>query len=276
MNKTARYAIYTLIIVICIVAIGIGVYGQFFMKDKAEGEDGSLKNENGNLITGQDVKQSFLDLFTNEFYSNYDGTGVEKKEENKDFIYTAFGIEETVEGKYSVNVKIPIVNINTEIANKYNETTQKIFVDKINSVLTNVDEYTIYNLDYIAYTNENILSLAIMGTIKEGDSPQRIIVQTYNYDLETGKDVTVKEILNRREIDETVVQKKISQTIKKASEDAAKMAESGYSVYQRDISNEMYKIENVKSFIQGPNGELYIVFPYGNNNFTSEMDVVEI
>ena len=64
MNKTARYAIYTLIIVICIVAIGIGVYGQFFMKDKAEGEDGSLKNENGNLITGQDVKQSFLDLLT--------------------------------------------------------------------------------------------------------------------------------------------------------------------------------------------------------------------
>ena len=115
-----------------------------------------------------------------------------------------------------------------------------------------------------------------MGTIKEGDNPQRIIVQTYNYDLETEKDVTVKEILDKREIDEAVVQNKIDKTIKKASEDAAKMAESGYSVYQRDISNEMYKIENVKSFIQGPNGELYIVFPYGNNNFTSEMDVVEI
>ena len=65
-------------------------------------------------------------------------------------------------------------------------------------MLTNVDEYTIYNLDYIAYTNENILSLAIMGTIKEGDNPQRIIVQTYNYDLETEKDVTVKEILDKK------------------------------------------------------------------------------
>ena len=54
------------------------------------------------------------------------------------------------------------------------------------------------------------------------------------------------------------------------------MAESGYQVYKRILDNEIYKIQNIKNFIQGPNGELYIIFAYGNNNYTSEMDIVEI
>ena len=38
----------------------------------------------------------------------------------------------------------------------------------------------------------------------------------------------------------------------------------------------MYQIDNITNFIEGPNGELYIIFAYGNNNYTSEMDIIEI
>ena len=68
----------------------------------------------------------------------------------------------------------------------------------------------------------------------------------------------------------------IENTIKRASEDAEQMAQSGYQVYQRNPEDEMYKIENIQTFIEGPDGELYIIFAYGNNNYTSEMDVIQI
>ena len=124
--------------------------------------------------------------------------------------------------------------------------------------------------------NNNLLSVAIKATIKEGDNPQRVIVQTYNYDLETNQAVTLKEVLEDRDIDETVVENRIRTVVQNASNDADKMAESGYTVYQRNENDEMYQIDNITNFIEGPNGELYIIFAYGNNNYTSEMDIIQI
>ncbi len=278
-TKTIRYIIYIFIIVICIVAIGIGVYAQFFMEeDISNNYDNDISaGGNQNLVTGQEIKQSFLDLFTDEFYiGNFDDSNVKKLDNSNELVYTAYSSSETVEGKYMIDVNIPVINIEGEVVNEYNSITQSVFVDKINAVISNSSVYTIYNLDYISYVNNNILSLAIMATIKEGNNPQRIIVQTYNYNLATGENVTLDDILEDRDIEKSVVENKIKTTINKASEDAKKMAQSGYNVYQRNPEDEMYKLENIQNFMEGPNGELYIIFAYGNNNYTSEMDVIEI
>lgn len=276
-TKTIRYILYTVIIIICIASIIIGVYVQFFKEEDIEGYGNDISaGGDQNLVTEQDVKQSFLDLFTNEFYSNQYNKQITKIDDSKDLVYTAYSNSETVEGKYTINVNIPFINISGEVVEGYNNISQTVFADKISDIMANSSVYTIYNLDYIAYINNDILSVAIKATIKEGSNPQRIIVQTYNYNLETGNNVSLRDILSDRDIDENVVQNRISTTIKKASEDALKMAESGYEVYQRDVNDEMYKIENVQTFIEGPSGELYIIFAYGNNNYTSEMDVIEI
>ena len=278
-TKTIRYIIYIFIIVICIVAIGIGVYAQFFMEeDISNNYDNDISaGGNQNLVTGQEIKQSFLDLFTDEFYiGNFDDSNVKKLDNSNELVYTAYSSSETVEGKYMIDVNIPVINIEGEVVNEYNSITQSVFVDKINAVISNSSVYTIYNLDYISYVNNNILSLAIMATIKEGNNPQRIIVQTYNYNLATGENVTLDDILEDRDIEKSVVENKIKTTINKASEDAKKMAQSGYNDYQRNPEDEMYKLENIQNFMEGPNGELYIIFAYGNNNYTSEMDVIEI
>ncbi len=277
MDKTIRYTLYVLIITICIVSIGIAVYAQFFQKDKESKYTNNINTiDDHNIITEQDIKHSFLDLFTNEFYSNYDDTKVKKVDSTKDIVYTAYSKTETIEGKYSIDLNIPLINISGNIVNEYNSTTQEVFVDKINAIMENATEYTIYNLDYIAYVNNNILSVAIKATIKEGDNPQRIIVQTYNYDIEKDKDIKLSDILTLREIENNIVENKIQETIEKTSKDAEKMAESGYTVYKRNLNSNIYKINNIQTFIQGPNGELYIIFAYGNNNYTSEMDIIEI
>lgn len=275
-TKTIRYIIYTVIIIFCIVAIGLGVYAQFFTNEPIQDVYGNDISAGGNIITHQDVNQAFIDLFTNEFYSNYNDTNITKIDDTKELVYTFYEDNQNVSGKYSMNIHIPVINIQSDVVTGFNNLTQSIFVDKINSVMAGTEVYTIYNLDYIAYVNNNLLSVAIKATIKEGDNPQRVIVQTYNYDLETNQAVTLKEVLEDRDIDETVVENRIRTVVQNASNDADKMAESGYTVYQRNVNDEMYQIDNITNFIEGPNGELYIIFAYGNNNYTSEMDIIQI
>ncbi len=274
--KVVRYVLYTVIIIICVVSIGIGVYAQFFRKEATSYENDISAGGNQNLVTSQDVKQSFLDLFTNEIKPSVYSGQVQKVDNSRDIVYTAYSNTTTVEGQYSLDVNIPFINIQGEIVDGYNNINQTVFADKISSLMAGTYAFTIYNLDYTAYINNDILSVAIMATIKEGDNPQRIMVQTYNYNLVTGQNVTVKDILNNRGIEENAVENRIENTIKRASEDAAQMAQSGYQVYQRNPEDEMYKIENIQTFIEGPDGELYIIFAYGNNNYTSEMDVIQI
>lgn len=48
----------------------------------------------------------------------------------------------------------------------------------------------------------------------------------------------------------------------------------GYNVYIRDLSSNIYEPSNTTNFILGENNYLYIIYPYGNSNFTDAMDVV--
>ena len=38
--------------------------------------------------------------------------------------------------------------------------------------------------------------------------------------------------------------------------------------------DDIYKIENTKNFFLGKNKTLYLIYAYGNKNYTSEMDIV--
>ena len=45
---------------------------------------------------------------------------------------------------------------------------------------SNSSKNIIYNVKYKAYEQNNILSLIILSELKEGESSERIIIQTYN------------------------------------------------------------------------------------------------
>ena len=75
---------------------------------------------------------------------------------------------------------------------------------------------------------------------------------------------------------EKEVQSKIIETIKLASNNANIYKELGYNKYLRNVNDSMYKIENTKVYFLGENKALYIIYPYGNSNYTSELDLLVI
>ena len=52
--------------------------------------------------------------------------------------------------------------------------------------------------------------------------------------------------------------------------------ELGYSKYIRNINDDIYKVENTSTFFIGENKALYIIYPYGNSNYTTEFDLLVI
>lgn len=283
----SRNIMYIVISIICIVAIILGVYYQIFSKKVVkESKVNEITNnieDEPNVDDPENLLLEFNKLFTNSIYTQgYSTAGVTKLKglEGQDIIYSAYNVQEDIENKYSVDLKLPAFNIQSDVADEYNSTTQSIFADKASNIFMNVDnlkKYTIYNVEYVAYLNENILSLVIKSTLKEGNSPQRIIVQTYNYDIEANKKVTLNEILEKENIKTRDVNKKIERQVKEASKQAEEIAEAtGQIVYKRDINNAMYITDNVSTFFIGKDGQIYIIYPYGNNNVTSEIDIIKL
>lgn len=269
--------IFILIGAFCVFALIAGIYTQFFV-EKSENDTQDPTNNINNDIkpkTQEEIKTQLSNLFTNELISNnYDVTNLQKRNESKDIVYSAYDIQKQEEN-YEVDIHLPVVNIKGDVPTEFNKTTQSIFVNKASEILNNkYTEKVIYSVDYIAYINDNILSLVIKSTLKQGNNPQRVIVQTYNYNLETGEKVQLADVLTKRNIIQSDCQNKIHEIVTKAQEEAQVLLQSGYTVYNRNLSDSIYQISNISTFFLGKNQELYIIFAYGNQNYTSEMDVV--
>ena len=274
MNKTIRYVIYAMVITLCVASLFIGIATEALKKPNIVQDTNVVaENQIDPILTKN--KDAFKDLFTNRFWGTDYAGQVQKVDESKDLVYTAITAKQS-EGKYSIDIDIPIININSEVVNGFNAKTSELFVNKANEVIQNSKVTTVYNVTYTSYINNDVLSVAIMCTLKEGSNPQRLMVQTYNYNIKTDTEVTIMDVVEARGLDTSVVNKKIKTLISQAAADAESMQDSGYDVYKRDTSSIIYKVANVKTFIQGPNGELFIVYAYGNTETTSEMDVIEI
>ena len=270
--------IFILVGAFCVLALIAGIYAQFFVgssnNNNIQNPDNSINNEI-KPKTQEEIKSQLNSLFTNEIISNdYDETNLQKRDASKGIVYSAYDIQKQ-EGNYELDVHLPVINIKDSVATDFNKMTQSIFANKASDILNN--KYTakvIYSVDYISYVNDNILSLVIKSTLKQGNNPQRVIIQAYNYNLETGEKVQLVDVLAKRNIIQSDCQNKIHEIVTKAQEEAQVLVQSGYTVYNRNLSDSMYQISNISTFFLGKNEELYIIFAYGNQNFTSEMDVV--
>ena len=268
--------IFILVGAFCVFALIAGIYTQFFVGNK--GSD-YTQNPTDNISgdsrpkTQEEIKNQLKSLFTNDFINNstYE---VQKANDSKDIVYSAYDIQKKEE-LYEVDIHLPVINISGDVPASFNKITQSVFADEASKILNKkYTEKVIYEVNYISYINDNILSLAIKSTLKRGNNPQREIIQTYNYNLETGEKVELVDVLTKRNIVQSECQNKINQVVSKAQEEAQILVKSGYQVYNRDLSNSIYQLSNISNFFLGSTGELYIIFAYGNQNFTAEMDVV--
>ena len=252
MKITARTIIFGLIIVFCIFAINFGVYWQFFRNTNTNTIEPEAPITSDNT---EQIEKNFKNIFENKLDyqgNNVNTIGITKKDSTKDLIYTWVSAERIVENKYDIKLNIPRINISNTSVEKFNEKVKGLYVDKANDIIVNATNNTVYTVEYMSYINTNIMSLVIKSTLKEGNNPQRVIIG----------------------LQENTVKKTISEKIQKANTEAMKLKNLGYNVYVRDLSSDMYELKNITNFMLGEDNNLYIIYPYGNNNFTDEMDVI--
>lgn len=256
------------IILVCSIAIAIGIYAQVTNSKITKTKEEKIE------ANYEDLKNNFDTIFTNTV--NKEGAiNVENANVNYDeLIETKYNVNEKKETKYSIVAKIPLFKKETETTKKINQEIFNTFGGKIVDIITNSNTDTIYNLGYVGYINDNILSLVIKCTLKEGTKAQRTIIQTYNYNMDEDRIVTLDEIMQKRNLDKEKVQNQITQEITKLSKQNASFANQGYNVYVRNPNDDIYKVENTPNFFLGKNKTLYLVYAYGNNDYTSETDLV--
>ena len=270
--------LYILISIFCVFAIIAGIYAQFI--DGNSNENTVQTGSDANIVqekTQQEISNDFNALFTNTLnLGGFDTTGIAKLDNTKEIVYSAYDVERNTEN-YELNLHITVININSELSNTFNRLTLTTFINKANEIIEKNDSSmpTLYSVDYAAFINDNVLSVVIKSTLKEGDSSQRIMVQTYNYNLSTNTEVPIIDLITMKQLNRDEVNNKIMQVVSAAAQEDQTLQDMGYNqVYVRDLTNEMYIVENAGAYFLGANRDLYIVYAYGNAEFTSKMDII--
>ena len=268
--------IYTIAIISCVIAIIIVCITQFLGKNKLEeilsiGSSGASKQE----IDEQVLISEFDNIFNNQLENNTFSGNVKKQEEDKDIIYTYYEKTESKKNSYELNLQIPYINIENEIIEKYNNEIKETFQKKAENVLATQNKNIIYTVKYQATIEDNILSVIIKSELKEGASAQRQIIKTYNYDLNSNKEISLEEMILRKGFKQDEVQRKIRDRIKIEEKKVEDLKNLGYNIFERNSEDERYNIENTEEFFIR-NQRLYLIYAYGNDSLTSEMDIVVI
>lgn len=269
----SRKLMYIAIVVMCVIAVVLAIYLQ---SGKQPSGSSNTMNNAKTEESQETLKKEFDQMFNNVVELNdYDTSNIKKLDSGKNIVYTAYSSEAREDNKYELDINIPVINIDNNVAAEFNSITQELFANKTAGVIDNAKSYTIYSISYTEYVNGDILSVIIKSTLKEGSNAQRTIVETYNYNLKTEKKVNIYDALNKKNITQDALNSKVKTVITNAIKDANKIQLTGYETYSRDINSDIYNIENIETFFFGEDGSLYVLFPYGNNKFTSEMDIVK-
>lgn len=268
---------YISIIMICIIAIIAALVIQI-AQEKQPYKPGNNTNTELPELTDDKIsvyKEQFNNLFENKVnYLENNAYKINKINEDEEIVYLGYKNDEVKVDDYDLKVNIPYININDDVVGEFNKQIKETFEAKARNVLNTKGNSIIYTVDYSAYVSNNILSLVVKSTLKEGANPQREIVQTYNYDLINHKQCTIDTILNLKEITKKEAGQKIKDEIKTVQERVEELAKLGYTIYPRDCTSDIYNINNVTEYFMGENNALYIIYAYGNENHTSEMDIV--
>lgn len=265
LEKNKTIIIIASIILICAIAIAIGVYAQVTNRDVIINKQ---KEENSYY---EDLEEDFDEIFTNTINKE---TNAKQNINYDEIIYCRYDIQ-NAQGHYDISAKIPFFKLENEVTKKINQEIYDTFAKTIIDIAQNDTVETKFNLDYVAYVNNNILSLVIRCTYKKGSNPQRIIIQTYNYDLDSNKLININQVLEEKGLNKEEVQKKVLEKIEKEIEGTQNsISQQGINIYIRNENDEIYKIENTPNFFIGKDNHLYLVYAYGNNNYTTKVDLV--
>ena len=268
------WILYGFIIVICIIGIGVSLYLQVFKDENLGVAVGITSDSSEEEDEYNDLKSEFDTLFTNQLNNLQENVNAQKIADQYDIVFSPYNYQKENENS-EISVSIPQVNINNDIVKAFNVGLQEDYKDTAEMFVNQVSSINlVYNIDYVAYIQNDILSLAIRINFKEGSKSQKTKIETFNYNIAEGREATLEEILSLKGITADSAEEKVKTEIQNAQEKNQNLIESGYSIYQRDYTSDMYKISNSKNFLYGKDGMLYIIYAYGNDEDTSEKDIV--
>lgn len=118
LTGTKKYMFFTVLILICVVAICLGIYAQFFYK-YSDTDIFMIGINIGAKKTAEEIdilKSNFNSLFTNSLTINSSEVKISKIEQKNDYVYTGYNFVNEDENYYSVNAQIPVININSDKA----------------------------------------------------------------------------------------------------------------------------------------------------------------
>ena len=275
----ARKLMFILIGFVCLISVIFVIYSEIYTIRPSQELIQNINSQDlsNDKLSDTELVNNFSSIFKNTI--NYQGNSVSisnKLDFNKELVYTSYELNEQVQDKYSINVKIPTINMNNSIISKINNEINSSFKNKVSNIIasSNNSDFQIYDVEYIAYVNSNILSLVIKATLKNGNAAQRVLVKTYNYNLISGEEIKFENALALKGVSKIYASNKIKDTITRANENSQSLKNLGYNVYTRDLNSDIYKLENTIIFFFGENATFYIIYPYGNITETSEMDII--
>lgn len=266
-----RIALYTLLITVCIVAVGIAIY-QFFTNEKLGVIIGITRSSDEEI---EELKSNFNNIFTNNVNISKNIKNQDEIEKYKNIVVTDYKQQDKVVNNYDLNVNIPKLSLDDELAKDYNNEIKRSFQEPAQYIKQTQNRSIAYTVNYVATVDDNILSLVILATFKEGNNAQRTMVETYNYNLEKNTEVTIDELIQKKNLDKNKIQNTIKAEINNSQNQAEKLRELGYDIYSRNINDSMYQLQNTTEFFTY-NNYLYLIYAYGNEQNTSEMDIVII
>lgn len=282
LTGTKKYVFFIVLALICIVAICLGIYTQFFYK-YSDTDPLMLGVNIGSKKTAEEIdilKAGFNNLFTNSLIINSENVRVDRIENSKDLVYTGYNLLNEDENFYSVNAQIPILNIDTDQAKKVNAEIKNEFYDTANNVMRRNEGNTVYSVSYASFINQDILSLVVKASLKEAGKAEKVTIKTYCYSLPEKRILALNDVLNYTDIlnvkglSPETMQTTINDEIKKAYNNAKIIAADYGTLYERDLNSEIYKLENTRNFFLTQDGYIYMVYAYGNNDYTNEMDII--
>lgn len=276
LTGTRKYAFFVVLILICIVALCLGIYAQFFYK-YSDTDIFMIGINIGAKKTAEEIdilKSNFNSLFNNSLSVNSEDIKANKIEQKNDYVYTGYNLVNEDENYYSVNVQIPVININSDKAREMNSKIKTEFYDIANNIMRRKEGNTIYSVSYAAFINNDVLSLVIKASLKEADKSEKLIVKTYNYAISEDRELSLNDLITLKESTVEEVQKTIKDEVSTAYTNAKIIAEQFGNLYERDLSSDMYKVENTSNFFLTQDGYVYIVYAYGNDDYTNEMDLI--
>lgn len=268
-----RIIMYAVILLICVIAVIVVVGVQILGNDVVDNMFGINKITKRTEEEEASLKANFENIFDNQIEDKGEYK-IQKVKQDENLVYTNYTKEDKNE-KHEIDVNLPYININNEETDNFNKEIENTFKGKAEEILKDSNQNIIYIVKYKAYVENNILSLVIYSDLKQNTSAQRVIVQTFNFDLKENKKLTLEDIIDSFDLKKADVQNKINTDIQKEQKKAEDLIKLGYNIFSRDINSDIYKVENASEYFVY-NNNIYIIFAYGNKRITSEKDIVII